>query len=43
MQARPTPRGGARTSSHGSVRLTNWDAEHLAAMVEPGVSVRFVD
>ncbi|PAP75281.1 L,D-transpeptidase family protein [Rubrivirga marina] len=30
-------------SSAGCVRLTNWDAERLAAMIEPGVPVRFRD
>lgn len=39
----PEPSRVSKNSSHGCVRLTNWDAEHLAAMVKPGVSVRFVD
>ena len=30
-------------SSAGCVRLTNWDAERLAGMIEPGVPVRFRD
>jgi lipoprotein-anchoring transpeptidase ErfK/SrfK len=25
------------------VRLTNWDAEELASLVEPGVSVEFTE
>ncbi|WP_394688589.1 L,D-transpeptidase family protein [Hoeflea sp.] len=32
-----------KTSSNGCVRLTNWDAEELAGMVAPGVSVSFVE
>lgn len=39
----PDPSRVSKNSSHGCVRLTNWDAEHLAAMVKPGVPVRFVD
>ncbi len=30
-----------KTASHGCVRLTNWDAESLAAGVRPGVLVTF--
>jgi lipoprotein-anchoring transpeptidase ErfK/SrfK len=32
-----------RTYSHGCVRLTNWDARALAAMVRKGTVVAFVD
>ncbi|MCV9937373.1 L,D-transpeptidase [Boseaceae bacterium BT-24-1] len=39
----PDPSRVSKNSSHGCVRLTNWDAEHLAALVKPGMSVRFVD
>lgn len=39
----PEPSLVSKTSSHGCVRLTNWDVEELAAMVKPGVVVRFVD
>lgn len=39
----PEPAKISKTSSHGCVRLTNWDAEELAALVTPGVPVRFVD
>jgi lipoprotein-anchoring transpeptidase ErfK/SrfK len=39
----PEPSLVSKTSSHGCVRLTNWDAEELAGMVKPGVVVRFVD
>jgi lipoprotein-anchoring transpeptidase ErfK/SrfK len=31
-----------KASSHGCVRLTNWDAEELAKMVKKGVTVDFV-
>ena len=39
----PEPSKIDKTASHGCVRLTNWDAEELAAMVEKGVPVAFVD
>lgn len=39
----PEPTRVSKTSSHGCVRLTNWDAESLAAMVKRGLPVRFVD
>ncbi|NRQ16558.1 L,D-transpeptidase family protein [Ensifer sesbaniae] len=39
----PEPSLIDKAGSHGCVRLTNWDAEELAAMVEPGVIVEFVD
>ncbi len=38
----PDPSKIGKTASHGCVRLTNWDAEQLAAAVKPGVPVRFV-
>jgi lipoprotein-anchoring transpeptidase ErfK/SrfK len=38
----PEPSTIGKTSSHGCVRLTNWDAQELAKMVEPGVTVEFV-
>jgi lipoprotein-anchoring transpeptidase ErfK/SrfK len=28
-----------KSNSHGCVRLTNWDAQTLAKLVEPGVTV----
>jgi lipoprotein-anchoring transpeptidase ErfK/SrfK len=37
----PDPTKIGKTASHGCVRLTNWDAEELASMVEPGVVVSF--
>ena len=39
----PEPSKVSKTSSHGCVRLTNWDAEELADMIKPGVTVRFTD
>ena len=38
----PDPSKIAKTASQGCVRLTNWDAEQLAAAVKPGVEVRFI-
>lgn len=38
----PDPSRIAKTASNGCIRLTNWDAEQLAAGVRPGVVVRFV-
>ena len=37
----PEPGQIGRTSSHGCVRLTNWDAARLAALVRPGTAVTF--
>lgn len=39
----PEPELIGKVSSHGCVRLTNWDAEELANMVKPGVTVQFRD
>ncbi len=39
----PEPSQVSKTSSHGCVRLTNWDAEDLASMLKPGVRMRFVE
>jgi len=39
----PSPELIGKTSSHGCVRLTNWDVEELAGMVKPGVVVEFFD
>jgi lipoprotein-anchoring transpeptidase ErfK/SrfK len=39
----PEPSKVGKTYSHGCVRLTNWDVKQLAAMVEKGTSVEFVD
>ncbi len=38
----PEPGSVGHTSSHGCVRLTNWDALKLAAMVGKGTKVEFV-
>ncbi|MDP3801614.1 L,D-transpeptidase [Brevundimonas sp.] len=38
----PDPSKIGKTASNGCVRLTNWDAEQLAAGVKPGVVVRFI-
>jgi lipoprotein-anchoring transpeptidase ErfK/SrfK len=39
----PEPSKIDKTGSHGCVRLTNWDAEELATLVDPGVVVSFVE
>lgn len=39
----PEPSKISKASSHGCVRLTNWDAEELAQIVRPGTIIRFVD
>ncbi len=39
----PEPSKVSKTSSHVCIRLTNWDAEELADMVQPGVVVRFTN
>ncbi|MGV3651594.1 MAG: L,D-transpeptidase family protein [Devosia sp.] len=38
----PEPSKIDKTGSHGCIRLTNWDAGELAAMVAPGVIVDFI-
>lgn len=38
----PDPSKVAKRASHGCVRLTNWDAEELAAAVSTGIPVKFV-
>ena len=38
----PNPTKIGKSASHGCVRLTNWDAQQLAAAVKPGVMVRFL-
>ena len=37
----PEPANIGKTKSHGCIRLTNWDALDLAAMVQPGTVVKF--
>jgi lipoprotein-anchoring transpeptidase ErfK/SrfK len=39
----PEPARVGKSYSHGCVRLTNWDAEALAAMVRKGTEVSFLD
>jgi len=39
----PEPADIGKESSHGCVRLTNWDAQELASMVKKGVTVEFVN
>nr|WP_324288528.1 L,D-transpeptidase [Hoeflea alexandrii] len=39
----PEPSAIGKTQSNGCVRLTNWDAEELAGMVTPGVTVSFIE
>jgi len=39
----PEPSQVSKTTSHGCIRLTNWDAEELADLVTAGVSVRILD
>ncbi len=39
----PEPSKIGKTQSHGCVRLTNWDANELAKLVKPGVTVEFVE
>ena len=38
----PEPKLIGKTSSHGCVRLTNWDAQELAGAVKAGTKVEFV-
>lgn len=42
LHGSPEPDNIGKTASHGCVRLTNWDAEALAAGIKPGVVVRFI-
>jgi lipoprotein-anchoring transpeptidase ErfK/SrfK len=37
----PQPEDIGKSKSHGCIRLTNWDAVDLAAMVRPGTTLRF--
>jgi lipoprotein-anchoring transpeptidase ErfK/SrfK len=39
----PVPSKVSKTESHGCIRLTNWDAQELAAMVEKGTAVAFLE
>ena len=39
----PDPSKVSKTESHGCIRLTNWDVKDLAAMVDKGIPVAFLD
>jgi lipoprotein-anchoring transpeptidase ErfK/SrfK len=39
----PEPSLVGKASSHGCVRLTNWDAQRLAAMLSRGIAVNFIE
>lgn len=41
LHGTPEPATVGKTASHGCVRLTNWDALKLAALVKPGTKVVF--
>jgi lipoprotein-anchoring transpeptidase ErfK/SrfK len=43
LHGTPEPSTVGKTSSHGCVRLTNWDAQKLAALVRPGTKVVFAE
>ena len=43
LHGTPEPSTIGRTQSHGCVRLTNWDALKLAALVKPGTKVVFTE
>lgn len=43
LHGTPEPSKIGHTSSHGCVRLTNWDALKLASLVKKGTKVRFVE
>ena len=41
LHGTPEPGNVGHTESHGCVRLTNWDAARVAALVKPGTPVQF--
>jgi len=41
LHGTPEPGNIGHTESHGCVRLTNWDAAHVASLVKPGTPVVF--
>jgi len=43
MHGTPDPDSIGYASSHGCVRLTNWDAQEVSHRIHPGVEVSFVD
>jgi len=43
LHGTPEPATVGKTASHGCVRLTNWDAQRVAALVRPGTKVVFAE
>ena len=43
LHGTPEPATVGKTTSHGCVRLTNWDAQKLASLVRPGTKVVFAE
>ena len=43
LHGTPDPSRISKTSSHGCVRLTNWDAAELGSLVKPGIEVTFLE
>jgi lipoprotein-anchoring transpeptidase ErfK/SrfK len=43
LHGTPEPSTVGKTTSHGCVRLTNWDAQKLAGLVRPGTKVIFAE
>jgi lipoprotein-anchoring transpeptidase ErfK/SrfK len=43
LHGTPEPKTISKTTSHGCVRLTNWDALTVASMVKPGTPVHFTE
>lgn len=43
LHGAPEPSQIGRTESHGCVRLTNWDALRVAALVKPGTRIAFTE
>lgn len=43
LHGTPEPSTIGKTTSHGCVRLTNWDAQKLAGLVRPGTKVVFAE
>jgi len=43
LHGTPEPASIGRTQSHGCVRMTNWDALKVAALVKPGTRVVFTE
>jgi lipoprotein-anchoring transpeptidase ErfK/SrfK len=41
LHGTPEPANIGHTESHGCVRMTNWDAARVAALVKPGTAVTF--